>query len=87
MARIYNPPHPGKVLNDGSLRLGSRVRTFAKRLGLSSDAFEDIVAGHAQIRPELAQQLASVLGGFGGFMVAAARAHDLLRADIPKSEQ
>ena len=87
MPRMYNPPHPGKVLKDAVCASGSRVRTFAKRLGLSCDAFEDIVAGRAEITPELAQQLASVLGGSAESWLRLQEDYDLWRADSPKSEQ
>ena len=64
MARMFNPPHPGEVLQDTVLSAGGlSVTEFAKRLGVSRVALSRVVNGRAAVSAELTIRLATALGG------------------------
>ena len=61
MTRMFNPPHPGEVLQDTVLSAGGlSVTEFAKRLGVSRVALSRVVNGHAAVSAELAIRLAAI---------------------------
>ena len=73
MARMFNPPHPGEVLQDTVLSAGGlSVTEFAKRLGVSRVALSRVVNGRAAVSAELAIRLATALGGLGRVLAADA---------------
>jgi antitoxin HigA-1 len=65
MTRMFNPPHPGEVLQDTVLGedSGLSITEFAKRLGVSRLALSRLVNGRASVSAELAIRLAAALGG------------------------
>jgi addiction module HigA family antidote len=63
MTRMHNPPHPGKVLQDGVLGGDLTVTEFARHLRVSRVALSRVVNGHAAISAELAIRVAAALGG------------------------
>ena len=81
MARMFNPPHPGEVLQDTVLSSGGlSVTEFAKRLGVSRVALSRVVNGRAAISAELAIRLAAALGGSAESWLQMQAAYDLWRA-------
>ncbi len=58
--RMFNPPHPGKVLRDYLGRLS--VTEAAKHLGVTRVALSRILNGSAGISAEMAWRLSEALG-------------------------
>ena len=79
--RVYNPPHPGEVLQDTVLA-DSRISVteFAEKLGVSRVALSRVVNGRAAISAELALRLAAALGGSAESWLQMQAAYDLWQA-------
>ncbi len=58
--RMFNPPHPGKVLRDYLGRLS--VTEAAKHLGVTRVALSRILNGSAGISADMAWRLSEALG-------------------------
>ena len=59
-SRMFNPPHPGRVLRDF---LGDRsVTSVAAHLGITRVALSRILNGHAAISADMALRLSEALG-------------------------
>ena len=86
MSRIYNPPHPGAVLQDTVLRAkgGITLTDFAKRLRVSRVALSRVVHGHSAINAELAIRLAAALGGSAESWLRMQVTYDLWHATKKK---
>ena len=81
MARMHNPPHPGKILQDTVLgRNGLTVSEFARCLGVSRVALSRVMNGRAAISAELAIRLAAALGGSAESWMRQQVAYDLWQA-------
>jgi len=81
MARMFNPPHPGEVLQDTVLSAnGLSVTELAKRLGVSRVALSRVVNGRAAVSAELAIRLATALGGSAESWLQMQAAYDLWHA-------
>lgn len=62
--RMYNPPHPGKVIYDLCIEpLGLSITDAAKGLGVSRKALSELINGHAGVSPEMAIRLSMAFGG------------------------
>ena len=56
---MYNPPHPGEVLNELCLQpLGLSVTRAAKALGITRKTLSQLVNGHIGVSPTMAIRLA-----------------------------
>jgi addiction module HigA family antidote len=78
MARMFNPPHPGEVLQDTVLAIGGlSVTELAKRLGVSRVALSRVVNGRAAVSAELAIRLAAALDGSAESWLQMQAAYDL----------
>jgi antitoxin HigA-1 len=79
--RMYNPPHPGAVLQDTVLAEGRfSVSEFARKLGVSRVALSRVVNGRAAVSADMALRLAAALGGSAESWLQMQAAHDLWRA-------
>jgi antitoxin HigA-1 len=83
MARMFNPPHPGEVLQDTVLNndSGLSVTEFAKRLGISRVALSRVINGRAAVSAELAIRLAAALGGSAESWLRMQVSYDLWHAE------
>ena len=55
---MYNPPHPGEVLNELCLQpLGLSVTRAAKALGISRKTLSQLLNGHIGVSPTMAIRL------------------------------
>jgi addiction module HigA family antidote len=60
MAKMHNPPHPGKVLRDA---LGNiDITSFAKHLHVSRAALSRVLNGKAGISADMSLRLSAALG-------------------------
>jgi antitoxin HigA-1 len=79
--RMKYPPHPGlSVRHDCLEPLGLSVAEGAKVLGVSRQALNNIVKGHAGISAEMAIRLDKALGGGAEAWLRMQSAHDLAQA-------
>ena len=64
MARMFNPPHPGKTLRDDVLpALGLTVTQAAQELGINRVTLSRVLNGKAGISVDLALRLEAWLDG------------------------
>ena len=61
MSRMFNPPHPGAVLQE-YLPEGVSITEAAQKLGVSRQAMSAIINGRAGISAEMAVRLSKALG-------------------------
>ena len=79
--RMYNPPHPGEVLQDTVLAEGRiSVSEFARKLGVSRVALSRVVNARAAVSADMALRLAAALGGSAESWLQMQSAHDLWQA-------
>jgi plasmid maintenance system antidote protein VapI len=60
MARMYNPYHPGEVLQD--YLEGRNTTEYAAQIGLTEAALTSLLQGEASVTPELSSRLSQSLG-------------------------
>lgn len=79
--RMFNPPHPGEVLQDTVLTAGGlSVTEFAKKLGVSRVALSRVINGRAAVSADMALRLAAALGGCPESWLTMQAAYDLWHA-------
>lgn len=78
MSGMYNPAHPGAVLQDWLE--GISVTEAASKLGVTRTALSRILHGHAGISADMALRLAAALGTSPEFWLAMQSAWDLWQA-------
>lgn len=79
--RMYNPPHPGEVLQDTVLAEGRiTVSEFAKKLGVSRVTLSRVVNARAAVSADMALRLAAALGGSAESWLQMQAAYDLWQA-------
>ena len=79
--RMYNPPHPGEVLQDTVLAEDRiSVSEFAKKLGVSRVALSRVANGRAAVSADMALRLAAALGGSAESWLQMQAAYDLWHA-------
>jgi addiction module HigA family antidote len=75
---MFNPPHPGEVLQDTVLADGRiSVSEFARKLGVSRVALSRMVNGRAAVSADMALRLAAALGGSAESWLQMQSAYDL----------
>ncbi|MBI5193981.1 MAG: HigA family addiction module antidote protein [Nitrospirae bacterium] len=84
---MYNPPHPGEVLNELCLQpLGLSVTRAAKALGITRKTLSQLLNGHAGVSPIMALRLAMATDTTPESWLNMQTAHDLWQAK-QKSKQ
>ena len=79
--RMFNPPHPGELLQDTVLADGRiSVTEFAQKLGVSRVALSRVVNARAAVSADLALRLAAALGGSAESWLQMQAAYDLWHA-------
>ncbi len=79
--RMFNPAHPGEVLQDTILGEGGlTVSEFARTLKVSRVALSRVVNGRAAVSADMALRLADALGGSPESWLRMQAAHDLWKA-------
>ncbi len=78
---MKNPPHPGEHVRMDCLEpLGLSVTAAAARLGVTRQALNNLVNGHAGISPEMAIRLAKAFGGSAEVWLRMQMNYDLAEA-------
>jgi addiction module HigA family antidote len=88
MSRMFNPPHPGEVLQE-YLPEGVSVTEAAQKLGVSRQALSAILNGRAGISAEMAVRLSQALGTTPDLWLGMQMQYDLWQAkqNPPKGVQ
>ena len=61
---MYNPPHPGEIINELCLKpLNLGITETAKGLGVTRKTLSGLVNGHTGISPLMAFRLSIAFGG------------------------
>lgn len=63
MTRMFNPPHPGRIVAGELEYLQIRAEDFAKQIDVDPDSISKILRGQAPITPDIANRLAKALTG------------------------
>ena len=79
--RMFNPPHPGEVLQDTVLADGRlSVTELARKLGVSRVALSRVANSRAAVSADMALRLAAALGGSAESWLQMQAAYDLWHA-------
>ena len=79
MSRMFNPPHPGEVLQE-YLPESVSVTAAAQKLGVSPQALAAILNGRADISAEMAMRLSNALGTSPDMWLEMQMQYDLWQA-------
>lgn len=80
--RMKTPPHPGRIIRQECLEpLGLSVTTAARELGVTRQAFNNVVNGKAGISPEMAIRLAKAFGSTPEVWLGLQMQYDLAEAE------
>ena len=79
MSRMFNPPHPGEVLQE-YLPEGNSVTGAAQKLGVSRQALSAILNGRAGISAEMAMRLSKALSTSADLWLGMQMQYDLWQA-------
>lgn len=63
MSKMFNPPHPGRIIRSAMGSLGLSARKFAGNLGVSPASVTRLIRGEISISPEMAVKLSAALPG------------------------
>ena len=63
MSKMYNPPHPGRMLAESLEYLGVSARSFAKNLGVSTRSVNRILHEKGPITADMAVRISAALPG------------------------
>ena len=84
---MKNPPHPGTVVRVSCLEpLGLNVTNGAKVLGVSRQAFSNLVNGRARLSSEMAIRLAKAFGSTTETWIRLQTAYDVMQAQAREDE-
>lgn len=76
MMKMHNPPHPGEVLRE-YLPEGLSVTEAALKLGVSRQAFSNLLNGKAGVSAEMACRLSAALNTSAEMWLTLQQAFDL----------
>lgn len=74
--KMYNPPHPGKLLNEYLKGGNISISRLADRIGVARKTISEIVNGRARITPQMARKLAKALNTSPGIWLRLQQQRD-----------
>lgn len=77
---MFNPPHPGGLINEYIEDNNIGLRVLAKELGVSPSALSKVASGKASVTPEMAVRLEAGLGIAARLWLSMQAACDLHKA-------
>jgi addiction module HigA family antidote len=83
---MRRPPHPGLGIRDLIEDAKMSVTEAARKLGVTRQALNNLVNGHAGISPEMAIRLEKVFGGTAEQWLRVQTAYDLAEARQREAE-
>lgn len=75
MSEMYNPPHPGELLDD--YLDGTSIAEAARRLGVTRATLSRIRNGHSAITADMAVRFGELFGTSAELWLGMQVAHDL----------
>ena len=81
----FMPTHPGEVLKDELEYRGISQRGFARDIGVSYSAFNEMLNGKRALSPQLALMVEAALGIEAAPLLAMQNEYDLLMAERNES--
>lgn len=60
--RMFNPPHPGRIIKDALPEIPMTVSEFAAHIGVSRVTLSRVINCHAGITPEMSIKLSQAFG-------------------------
>jgi addiction module HigA family antidote len=83
--RMFNPPHPGRIVKEALEAIPMTVTDFAAHLGVSRVALSRVLNGHAGISPEMSIKISQAFGqGQGDIWFLMQGDHDFWQASHKK---
>jgi addiction module HigA family antidote len=80
--RMFNPPHPGRILKEALEHIPITVTQFAAHIGVSRVALSRVVNCRAGFTPEMSLKVSEALGqGTSGIWFRMQNTHDLWQAE------
>jgi addiction module HigA family antidote len=87
MMKMYNPPHPGEIIQGLWLEPTHKsIAEVANAMGISHHTLSNIINGKAPITPEIAVRLAITLGGSTESWLGHQMAYDLWQIEQHQTE-
>ncbi|WP_420239206.1 HigA family addiction module antitoxin [Telmatobacter bradus] len=83
-AEMFNPPHPGEILQEWIEGLNTNVTHFASHIGVSRVTLSRILNGRGSITAEMALRLSAALGDRPGIWLDLQAQYDLWQAKQKK---
>ncbi|ELY4817336.1 HigA family addiction module antitoxin [Cronobacter malonaticus] len=80
MATMFNPPHPGRLVQESMEALGLSARALAKALDVAPSTVQRLLVGKSDVSPEMALRLAAVLGSSPHVWLGMQNEYDLFHA-------
>jgi len=77
----FQPTHPGEVLKDELEYRGISQRGFAKQIGISYSAFNEVLNAKRPLSPELAMMMEAALNIDAAPLLAMQNEYDMLMAE------
>ena len=63
MTSMFNPPHPGRILEESLEYMGVSARSFAQHIGVSTSTVTRILNEEKPITPDMAVRISAALPG------------------------
>jgi addiction module HigA family antidote len=80
--RMFNPPHPGRILKEALEDIPMTVTQFAAHIGVSRVTLSRVVNCRARFTPEMSLKVSEALGqGTSGIWFRMQNTHDLWQAE------
>ncbi|NUW53920.1 HigA family addiction module antidote protein [Cronobacter turicensis] len=80
MATMFNPPHPGRLVQESMEALGLSARALAKALDVAPSTVQRLLVGKSDVSPEMALRLSAVLGSSAHVWLGMQNEYDLFQA-------
>ncbi len=74
--KMYNPPHPGKLLHEYLEGGNISISQLATRIGVARKTISEIVNGRSRITPPMARKLAKALNTSPGIWLRLQQQRD-----------
>ncbi len=86
--QMFNPPHPGKILQDVLPEIPMTVTQFARHIGVSRVTLSRVINGRAGITPEMSIKLSEAFRqGQGNIWFLMQNDYDFWRASRAKRKK
>ena len=86
--RMYNPPHPGRIIKEALESIPMSVTAFARHIGVSRVMLSRVLNQRAGITPEMSIKISEAFGqGHGDIWFLVQNDHDFWKASRAKRKK